>query len=245
MDTTEYLSLFAILVIFISGFTQGMTSFGFSLLALPLMTMILPIQVVVPLLMIFSLVLNSMILVKMHSYVQIKRIGILVTGGLIGTPIGVHGLLWMSESILKIIVGVLIIIVATVNLSGKKIPIRSSKRTLFPIGLLSGFFSGSVSLGGPPIVLFLNNQGVEKQSFRGNLTMYFWILNIFSIPSYFMSGLITEPVIGYTITLLPSLILGTALGMFAGNRLNDGLFRKVSLVLITAMGFLAFYSGMA
>ncbi len=60
MDTTEYLSLFAILVIFISGFTQGMTSFGFSLLALPLMTMILPIQVVVPLLMIFSLVLNSM-----------------------------------------------------------------------------------------------------------------------------------------------------------------------------------------
>lgn len=232
-------------VIFISGFTQGMTSFGFSLLALPLLTIILPIQVVVPLLMIFSLVLNSMILFKMYPYVQIKRIGVLMVGGLIGTPIGVQGLLVISESILKIIVGVLIILVASVNISGRKIPMGDTGKTLFPVGLLSGFFSGSVSLGGPPIVLFLNNQGVEKQRFRGNLTMYFWILNVFSIPNYFMRGLITESVVGYSIALLPALILGTSLGMLAANRLNDGLFRKVSLGLITAMGVLAFYSGIS
>ncbi len=235
--------LFGILVIFMAAMTQGATSFGFSLIAVPLLGIMFPLQVVVPVLMIYSLILNSLILYNIREHVQLKKIIILVVFGMIGTPFGVYLLKVLEENTLKLFVGIIIVIVAAVNLSGVHFKIKNDRAAFIPVGFASGLLNGSVSLGGPPIVLFLNNQKVEKQIFRGNLTLYFWMINLFSIPTYFFSGLITTEVISYSVYLFPGLILGTLIGIHMGNQVEEQLFKKISMSLIMGMGILSILSG--
>jgi uncharacterized protein len=243
MEGFSHEILFGILVIFVAAMTQGATSFGFSLIGVPLLGILFPLQVAVPVLMIFSLILNSLVLYHIRAHVQLKKIIILVIFGILGTPFGVYLLKVLAEDTLKLVVGIIIVIVAGVNISGYHFTVKNEKISFIPIGLASGLLNGSVSLGGPPIVLFLNNQKVEKQAFRGNLTLYFWVINLFSIPAYFFSGLITQEVIRSAVYLFPGLILGTLIGIRIGNQVEEQLFKKISMSLIMGMGILSILSG--
>ena len=244
MDVMMQQILFGILIIFLAAMTQGATSFGFSLIAVPLLGIMIPLQVAVPILMIYSLILNSVILYHIRQHVQLKKIIVLVISGMAGTPFGVYLLKALEESTLKLVVGIIIVIVAAVNISGYHIKMKNGKRSFIPVGFASGLLNGSVSLGGPPIVLFLNNQKVEKQIFRGNLTLYFWMINLFSIPTYFFSGLITREVVSYSLYLFPGLIIGTLIGIRMGNQVNERLFKRISMGLIMGMGILSIWSGL-
>ncbi len=244
MDIMIQQILFGILVIFIAAMTQGATSFGFSLIAVPLLGIMFPLQVAVPILMIYSLILNSVILYHIREHVQLKKIIVLVVSGMAGTPFGGYLLKALEENTLKLVVGIIIVIVAGVNISGYHIKMKNSKRSFIPVGFVSGLLNGSVSLGGPPIVLFLNNQKVEKQIFRSNLTLYFWMINLFSIPTYFFSGLITTEVVSYSLYLFPGLMIGTLIGIRMGNQVNERLFKRISMGLIMGMGILSIWSGL-
>ncbi|MBM7615684.1 sulfite exporter TauE/SafE family protein [Alkaliphilus hydrothermalis] len=245
MDNLFLQILLGFIIIFISAMTQGITSFGFSLVSLPLLGIFLPLKIVVPVLVIYSLVLNTMILYHIKDHIDIKKIAILVTAGLIGTPFGAYLLKVTDETVLKIFVGVLLTFTAIINYYGIKIKVKNEKLSFIPVGLVSGLLNGSVSLGGPPVVLFLTNQSVEKMKFRANLTSYFWILNIITVPTYFFGGLITKDVVTYTAYLFPGLIIGTLTGIKLGNKVDEELFRKLTLVLIMVMGILSIYSAMS
>ena len=243
MDTTALTMTLAILIIFLSSIIQGITSFGFSLVAVPLLGMLLPLKVVVPMLVLYSLVLNIIILYHIRSHANLKQIIILVIAGIIGTPFGAHILKVVDENILKVVIGVIVTISAFINLYGIKIKIKNEKLSYIPVGFVSGLMNGSASLGGPPLVLFLTNQGVEKQRFRANLTSYFLILNIFTIPTYFLGGQITPNVVSYTLYALPALIIGAFLGVRLGNKVDEALFRKLTLGLIIVTGILSVITG--
>lgn len=230
-------------VIFIASIIQGITSFGFSLVALPLLGMFLPLKIVVPMLILYSLVLNIIILYHIREHINLKQIAILVVFGIIGTPVGAHLLKIMDENTLKIIIGVLVTLTATINLYGIKIKVKNQRFAYIPVGFMSGILNGSVSLGGPPLVLFLTNQEVEKQRFRANLTSYFLILNIFTIPTYILGGLITGEVVNYTFYVLPALIIGAFTGVKLGNKVDENLFRRFTLGLIIGTGLLSIITG--
>lgn len=242
MDMVTQLFL-TFLIILLSSVIQGITSFGFSLVALPLLGMFLPLKIVVPMLVLYSLVLNIIILYHIRHHINIKQIAILVIFGIIGTPVGAHLLQIMDENTLKVIIGVLVTITAMINLYGFKIKVKNQRLSYIPVGFMSGILNGSVSLGGPPLVLFLTNQGVEKQRFRANLTSYFLILNIFTIPTYFLGGLITGEVVNYTLYVLPALIIGAFLGVKLGNKVDEHIFRRFTLGLIIATGLLSIITG--
>lgn len=236
--------IFGFIIMFIASMTQGIASFGFSLIALPLLGIFLPIRIVVPILIIYSLILNTAILSQLRKYVDLKDIWIILVFGIIATPFGGHLLKIAPENILKGLVGIILIIAALINYKGYKIKVKNQRLTYIPVGVVSGLLNGSVSLAGPPVVLFLSNQGVEKQTFRANLTTYFWILNIITIPTYFLQGLITRYVITYSIYLIPGLVLGTLLGIKIGNKVDDTMFKKLTIGLITAMGVMSLVSVM-
>ncbi|MTI46734.1 sulfite exporter TauE/SafE family protein [Sporosalibacterium faouarense] len=235
--------IIGLIIIFLAGMIQGITSFGFSLLAVPLLGLFLPLQIVVPMLVIYSLFLNSIILFNVKNHVNLRKIAILVIAGIIGTPLGTYLLKALDENILKVSVGIIVTLSAVAFLRGFKIHVKNEKLSFIPVGFISGLLNGSVSLSGPPIILFLTNQGVEKQTFRANLTSYFWVLNLITIPTYIVSDLITKDVITYTSYLFPALIIGVLSGIKIGNKVDEGLFKKMTLVLIVFMGVLSIISG--
>jgi len=110
--------LFASIIILLASIVQGATSFGFSLLALPLLGLLFELKIVVPTLVLFSLFLNSIILVKLKMKPHLKEIGLLAIFAVICIPIGVQLLMVVSESTLKFSVSILLIAISLIMISG-------------------------------------------------------------------------------------------------------------------------------
>lgn len=229
------------LVIMLSGFIQGTTSFGFSLIALPLLGIMLSLRLVVPLLVIFSLVMNSIILYNLRSYVDLKRIIILICSAIIATPLGAYLLISVDENTLKLVVGIIVVISAIIFKLGFSIQVKNEKLAFVPVGIISGLLNGSVSLSGPPIILFLTNQKTEKQVFRATLTSFFWILNIATVFVFFYNGLINFKVVDLSIKLIPALMIGLFFGIKIGDRIEQRTFQNATIILLFCMGSLSIF----
>lgn len=236
--------IIAFIVIFCAGLIQGATSFGFSLFALPILAVFLPLKIIVPILVIYSIIMNSIILYKIREHVKIKRILMLIIAAVIATPLGANMLINMNEKVLQLIVGVIVTISALSFYFGYKIKINNEKIAYIPVGFLSGLLNGSVSLSGPPVILFLTNQGVEKQVFRATLTAYFWILNIMTVVTFVYKRLVSAEILKFTLYLLPALVIGVLIGIKLGNKVKEETFKKLTTVLLICMGVLSIISAL-
>ena len=234
----EFYTLVALglIVVLAAGFIQGLTSFGFALLSLPLLTQFISLQEVVPIVVILSLCTNIFIFIHSRRDVELRKIWILIFSSVLAAPLGTYLLLYLDSNLLKLVTGVLISLFALILLSGKSFPVHNERLAYIPVGLTSGILNGSISMSGPPVALFLSNQGVSKETFRANLSAYAILLNIITVCTYLYSGLITSEVILYTSWFVPGMFFGVFMGINAVKRLNDKLFKKLALWLIILSG---------
>ncbi|MDP8203013.1 MAG: sulfite exporter TauE/SafE family protein [Candidatus Tenebribacter mawsonii] len=241
MDQLIYIGLFIFLF---SAILQGLTGFGFSILAVPLITIFISPKIAVPILLIYSIIINIVVLYSARKAVDLKKIWILLVAGIVTMPLGTHLLVIMNEDLLKIFIGSMILIFGILLLIGFRRQFKNEKIAMLPVGMLSGLLGGSISVSGPPIILFLSNQDVDKHTFRGNLAAYFFILNLFTIPVYFWNGLLTNEVWNYSLTFLPGLLVGVIVGNLLSHKIKEDHFKKLTLILLIAMGILSIISGL-
>ncbi len=234
--------LFSMIIIAFASIVQGMTSFGFSLLAVPLLSLFLPLQVIVPLIVVYSLFLNGMILLQLKGKADKKFLGTVLLAGAVTTPLGAQLLKNMNPDLLKLSVGVTIALAAILMMFGIKAKVKNRRLSLLLAGAFSGLLNGSISMSGPPIILFLRNDDQDKDQFRKNLTSLFFLLNILTTGVFILTGQLNASVMTTGLQLFPALLLGTWLGVRLGNNSNEALFKKLTLALILIMGILSIVS---
>ncbi len=234
--------ILGLVVVFLSSLIQGMTSFGFSLLAVPLLGLFMPLRVIVPMLVLFSLLMNFMILFKLRTMPDFKAISVILITGIAATPVGAYFLKSMNPDILKFIVGIVIFTSGLFMYRGYKVHFKNKSASFLATGFLSGLLNGSVSMSGPPVILFMTNEGTPKAAFRTNLTSYFFILNIITLGVFHMNGQLGMEVIKPTLALLPALVLGVFFGVRLGNHTDENKFRNMTIYLIMVMGMLSVVS---
>ncbi|MEA1962078.1 MAG: sulfite exporter TauE/SafE family protein [Bacillota bacterium] len=226
-------------IIFLSAIIQGITSFGFALVAVPLLNLLLPLQVLVPVLIVYGVILDIVLLIPIYKNLDLKGMGYLIGAGVLGVPLGTYLLIILNESVLRAGIGVIVIISAFALYSGYHIQVKNEKLGNMIAGFTSGLLNGSLTMSGPPVIIFYSNQQLEKQVFRANLAFYFLLTNIITVPVLFWGGLVTPEVIHYTFILTPSLIIG-ALGVLIGSKMGSSmsgaLFNRLTLVLFFIMG---------
>lgn len=231
------------ITLFAASFLQGMAGFGFALLAVPFLTLSLPITVVVPVILILSTVTNLSVAIEKRKSLRLKEIAPLLAAGVIGIPVGVKLLILINPELLKVIVGLVVVITAICLYFDKKITFKNRKTAFTVTGLISGIMGGSLSMSGPPIILFLTNEGYSRDTFRANMTFYGIITNLVGITSMQFSGLLTEQVWHVAAIGIFSLALGSALGIAVSKNVNEQHFRKFVLIMLAAMSSLAALDG--
>lgn len=223
--------------ILLASFIQGITGFGFALIAVPLLSLFIPeLRNITPIIVIYSFLTNIIIVYKARHYVDFKKIIPLVIFGMVATPIGTYILLYVKVSTLKVVIGLIITITALAMLKNFKVKTKNQCISYGIVGLLSGFLNGSTGLGGPPIVLFLTNQNTDKDVFRANLTLYGIATNIFAIILFIIEGIVNTSILNFTILYLPALIIGVLVGIKASAKINEAVFRNLTIYLITFLG---------
>lgn len=223
------------MIMMIAAIVQGITGFGFSLVAFPLLALLLPVQVVTPILVLSSLILN-VIVFKSVTGIRFKGIRAMTLLAIISTPIGAYILKVISPDILKISVGIVITATALFLLKGYQVKFKRELLARSITGFFSGLLNGTLSMSGPPIILYMSNQGAEKDKLRGSFSLFAMITNVFAIITLYYAGLINSTVFVNFVELIPALIIGVILGVQISRKVNENTFRKITLYLLIAMG---------
>lgn len=230
--------------LFLSSTMAGLTGFGFALLSLPILTAILPPKTAIPIVYLLANLAGIMILIETRKWLDIKRIWPLMMAGVVAAPVGTHLLLILDGNMLKSAIGVITSLTALALFAGFRLQVRDEKQAGVPVGIASGLLGGSTGLAGPPVILFFSNQSQEKQVFRANLTLYFLVLGLSVLASQALNGIVTREVLNYSLWLLPAVFLGTLFGMKLAKRVNETLFRKITLIGVMVSGSAAVGSGL-
>jgi len=111
-------------------------------------------------------------------------------------------------------------------------------------GFLSGVLTTSISISGPPLVLWLEAQALRPAEFRTTLAAAFLALNIAGWVVLVIAGDATAD-LGELLVLLGLVLAGHVLGTVAFRRLDHERFYKVVLVLVLVTGAASVVAGLA
>lgn len=238
------LILAAAIILFLSGFVQGLVGFGSALVAVPLLSFLMSPKIVVPLTLVHGLLMNMYLSVKNRRNIQRKRVLPLFLAGSLGIPFGAAILIILPANGLKVLIGIVITLFSLLLLSGFSRTLKSEGKALIPVGFASGILNGSVSMSGPPVILFLSNQRVGKVHFRANLVTYFFLLNIITFVIFYVTGVLTGEILILSIMLVPPLPVGIIIGEYLSHKVSEDWFRRIALILVMIAGLTALFTGL-
>jgi uncharacterized protein len=241
----DYCSIvYGIVVVFFASIVQGLVGFGFALVSVPLLILCFSHKIIVPNILIQSAFINLIIVIEAKKHMELKRMLPLMAAGGIGSPIGIFLLHIVDGRNLKIFTGAMLILFSVLLLLGYRKYFKNEKLAFLPVGVISGILSGSTAMSGPPVILFYNNQGIEKTRFRANLVLYFLFLNIFGISIMSINGILSKNIFPYVMLFSPTTLIGVSIGIMLSKKINENIFKKITLFIILMSGIIALISGL-
>jgi uncharacterized protein len=110
-------------------------------------------------------------------------------------------------------------------------------------GLASGVLTTSISISGPPLVLWLEAQALRPAEFRATLAALFLALNV--LGGAILLGIEGSGAVdlGEVAPLLGLVLVGYALGALAFRRLDQRRFATVVIVLVICTGVASIAGG--
>lgn len=229
----------AILIMFIAATVQGIAGFGRALIAAPLIALFTPADETVVIMIMLGVVGALVMIIKTYRHLHLKRMLPMVVFGILGSIAGVQILTVIPVKELKIVMGIFIIISAVILATGFRIKIKNEKLSYSVAGFIGGLTNGAISFGGPPTVLFLQNQNEEKNVFRANLSFFFLVIGFVGSLNLFLNGMLTVDLAGQAGILVVPTILGTFFGNFLSHKFPEEIFRKIVLVILFSAGVMA------
>jgi len=234
------MSLFLLGCILILAHTaETFLGFGATLIALALGVHLIPLDTLVPVLVILALLQSLWLVVRWFRHIQwgVLLRQILPAAG-IGIPIGIWGRGLADEAQLRMILGAFIVAVSSMELvflfrGGAA---RGELRWYYriPVLVAGGIFHGLFATGGPLIVYYASRQLKTHASFRATLSMLWLILNTVLLINFWMLGQIEFQTLEMTALVLPGLVAGILVGSFI--RVKELIFRAVTYTLLLSNG---------
>lgn len=224
---------FVIAVVLLAITAQTVAGFGFSLIAVPFLVIVLDVRDVVVLTAIPALLNSALVVRIVRLHVPWRTVAVLLAGSFAGMPIGLVVLLNAPDEALRIAVGVVSIALALALAGGRSLGLRGAYGEL-GAGFASGVLNTSTSMNGPPVVLYLQDLRLTPSEFRGALAAFFFATGIVSLALFGVSGVASARALALSAAAVPAVFAGNALGHALLGRVSDELFRRIVFVLLIA-----------
>ncbi len=226
-------NVWTIIIIVLSSLLKGITGFGFALVSLPLLMMWYTPKEIIPVLMMCNLLASFFIILQKKSEPLVtKPFRWMIISGGVFTIFGVLVLKNMPEVTLVHITAILAIVFTLLTIVKKDIiKLKLPKMAYYSAGALIGFLTGTISVSGPPLALFLNIAKVNNQQFREIFAWFNVVAASVAVIGYWQIGLIHYETLQLTAIFVPILLAGTIIGKRLNGILPYKLFRTITLVV--------------
>jgi uncharacterized membrane protein YfcA len=215
-DLTTLIQLACIIVF---GYTvYGLTGFGSSVTAMPLLVLLIPLRMAVPLMLVFDLVSGLLLGLRNRRFIEKREALRLIPFMLAGMAIGVLALVRAPEHLLLLVLGLFILCYSAWSLLvlGKPRPLASAWAG--PFGVVGGMFTALFGTGGPFYTIFLTRRLHDKLTLRATISGVLLFSAVARLVLFTGAGLYRQA----TLPVLAAVLLPFALGgLYLGNRLHQ------------------------
>lgn len=235
-------TLEVLLVVFLATLVRSAFGFGEALIAVPLLTLFIPLPVAAPLAVLLSITVAAVIVAQDWRQIHLRSARWLVFSTLFGIPLGLLLLTSSHQQAVKISLAILIVAFSTWSLAGRRPPaLHSDNRAwLLGCGFCAGVLGGAYGMNAPPLVMYGAMRRWSAQHFRATLQAYFLPASTLGMAGYWFAGLWTVRVTHYYLISLPVALVAIWLGRMINRRFQGGVFLRYVYWGLVATGVLLF-----
>lgn len=239
----DHLGLF-LFIIFIASILQTSTGFGFSIIGTPFLLLLFPAHTAIQVNIILSICLSASMIVKIRKEIDATLLIRLIKGSIGGLIVGIFVYLYADIRLLKVTVGVLILCLTILLVLSWTIQ-RTSKKD-YLIGGLSGLFTTSIGVPGPPLLLYFSGAKIEKTTLRSTTLAYYLVVYFASLAMQMTFGGTTKQTWLSALVALPALFLGIIVGQWLFKWISQRTFQIITyMILLFTGGYLIITSVLA
>ena len=224
----------------LASFLGGVTGFGYSLVATPLLLLDgYALRFVVTVNLALAFVTRISVAIRFRHSMWPRRVALLIGGAVPGLWLGVAVLKAVDPTDIKVAAGIVTMIAAALLARSVSAPPprRAIPGAAAIAGFLGGFLGSSTSLNGVAPVLLLARDKASPRSFLADLAMYFVGANAIGLAILAIEHTIrTDALSPAFLVWLPGSLLGNWLGTTLGPRLPEVAFRRLTLAVVFIAG---------
>jgi uncharacterized membrane protein YfcA len=223
-------------LVFSAALVQSVSGFGFAVIIMPLITLSLGLQTAAPMVALTALTVYIVNLVRYRQSINVGEAVRLGVASAFGVPIGIWALGNVSETLVKQVMGLILIAYAIYALARPATSWVLSRSWVYPAGFLAGCMGGAYNTPGPPVIVYGSLRQWPKDEFRAVLQALFLVNAVLVVASHLVAGHVTAEVLTFYLYALPALGLGILVGSRVDSRVDRERFRILVTALILIVG---------
>ena len=228
--------VFSAVVVLLAYVIFGISGFGSTIIAVPLLAHFYPIQFVIPMIVLLDCVGAISMGVRLRTDVNKAELVPLLPFLAAGLLLGAFMLLRVPATLLLGGLGAIVVAYGVLYASGRQPKVRVARWSAAPVGIFAGMTSSMFGVGGPIYVMYLTARGSTPDNIRATVPVIFIFTTIARIVIFAVAGLFTASVLYTAAALLPLMVAG----MWIGHHLHLNMSREQ---LVRIIGVLLIGSG--
>ena len=222
-------------IVFLAYLVRGICGFGSGLIAIPILSLMFPLKVAVPLVVMLDYLASAGQGVSLRQSIQWREIARLIFPALIGVSAGLLIFHKVDAGLLTRFLGGFVFLYALYALWGPEMPKASSWWSL-PAAVSGGAVGTLVGTGGPFYVTYLKARQVGKTAFRATFACIFILDGAARVTGYVGTAVVDIQLLFLLAMSLPVMILGMYLGGKIHTSLSAEIFTRGISILLLASG---------
>jgi uncharacterized membrane protein YfcA len=228
---------FVALIIILAYTVFGLTGFGSSITAMPLLVHLIPLKMAVPMMLIFDLAASLLLGLKNRRVVDRKELLRLVPYMLVGMVFGVVVLVHAPERLLLLTLGTFILAYSAWSLLLRPEVRQIQSGWSMPLGIAGGVFTALFGTGGPIYTIYLARRLDDKLVLRATISSLIFVSGLSRLVLFTGAGLYGRSgLLMLAALLLPFSLAGLYLGNFLHSRMPAKRVVQLIWVILIAGG---------
>lgn len=225
------------LIAFVAAVVNGALGYGFSAIAVPLALLLVSNRELNPAIVVVEIAMNAWVL--WHERAQLsdvwRRVAVVALALPVGVVAGTEILVHTDPVWLRFATYLALLPLILLQAAGLRRAIRAEKTAGATLGAGVGLLYAVSTIAGPPLALFLNNQGFTKGAFRAALGLIKLVAASLTLVAYTRSGLLADPGLRLLPVLLPAIVIGLPLGRHLIRHVDPEAFRRLCMCFDAAI----------
>jgi len=222
----------SIVAVFVAGIIRGYSGFGFAMVAVTSMSLLLPPVQVVPTVLVLEILASLRLVPQVRKDIDWYSLRWLLIGSFVGIPFGVYLLATIPAAPMRISISLMVLIASISLMRGfawKRMP---GIILILITGLACGMLNGAAAIGGPPVILFYLSSPAGVKTSRASIIAYFLGIDTLCLIMAAVQGLMTFQTLLLTVVCLVPLLLGITIGSRMFIKIDQTSFRRHVLILL-------------